>query len=648
MIVFKSSVAEFLDAVERSALTGMIETRYRTALHRAPAPGERQAWQNSMNFVCHRLRRSKIPQDCGVLIEYVIPTTLKRMDLVLSGFNREKNKQVLIIELKQWMEARLSRNPDLVWTRMGGGDVETPHPCYQAYSYLRFLQDLHEGFGRNEIRGRSCAYLHNYEPAARDEPLLDKRYRSLQTDAPLFLGTDHEKLEGFLADHFHAGDGGAILDQLETGPFRPSKRLMDEVANLYEGNPSFLMLDEQKVAYENIVAAVLEKGTKKRTIIVQGGPGTGKSVISMNAFGHLLRSGLNVRFVAPNAAFRQVTKTSLVRKGKRGVKATIDNLFLGSASFLRCNENTFDALIVDEAHRLKGKGAYQYFGESQVEDILKASRLNVFFVDDNQRIRKDDIGTVDTIRKAAAKFQSKVTEFNLVSQFRCSGADGFLQWLDDVLGIQPTANFDGWDPDAFTFEICPTPGDVLARVQAKNREGKRARMLAGYAWKWSSEGNGNGEVEDVRIPEHGFAMPWNGRTISTSWAIHPDGEGQIGCVHTSQGLEFDYVGVLVGRDLQYDPDRGDLRASWSDYKDSTGKKGLKEDPATLTRFVGNIYKILMSRGMKGCFVYIQDEALAGYFQDRLGRTPMAPGAMGHEDSLLATNVGSSQNRPGTI
>lgn len=624
MIVFKSIVKEFLESVASGSLTEQVETKYRQALHRSPAQTERQAWQNSMNFVYHRLNASKIPHDCGVLIEYVIPTTLKRMDFVLSGYNGAREKQVLIVELKQWSEAKLSNTPDLVRTRLGGSEVETPHPCYQAYSYLRFLQDLHEGFAKKEIYGRSCAYLHNYKPATVNEPLLDKRYQGLQKEAPLFLHCDNEKLEQYLASHLHSGDGASILDMVEAGPFRPSKRLIDEVANLYEGNSAFVMLDEQKVAYENILSAVLKKGSKKRTIIVKGGPGTGKSVISMNAFGHLIRSELNVRFVAPNAAFRNVTKNALVKKSKRGTKATLDNLFSGSASFYQCNENTFDALIVDEAHRLKGKGAYQYFGESQVEDVLKASRVNVFFVDDDQRIRKDDIGTVASIRAAAEKFKSEVLEFELTSQFRCSGADGYLQWLSDALGIKETGNFDGWDPSAFQFKICSTPGEVLDQIRAKNQEGLRARMLAGYAWNWSTEGNANGQINDVDIPEHSFSMPWNGRDISQTWAVHPEGVGQVGCVHTSQGLEFDYVGVLVGKDLQFDPEQGRLWASWSDYKDTTGKKGLKNDPATLTQYVSNIYKILLSRGMKGCFVFFQDPNLEAYFRQRLSKTPNSP------------------------
>ncbi|BDU70251.1 ATPase AAA [Geothrix oryzae] len=621
MIVFKSVVGEFLEAVASSSLTEQIETRYRDILHRGPSPSERQAWQNSMHFVFHRLQASKVPHSCGVLIEYVIPTTLKRMDFVLSGYNSAQEKQVLIVELKQWSEAKLSDTPDLVWTKLGGKEIETPHPCYQAYSYLRFLQDLHEGFAKKEIHGRSCAYLHNYVPAAIGEPLFDDRYQTLQEETPLFLKKDNDKLEQFLASHLHEGDGASILDQVEAGPFRPSKRLIDEVGNLYEGNSSFVMLDEQKVAYENILSTVLKKGAKKRTIIVKGGPGTGKSVISMNAFGHLIRSELNVRFVAPNAAFRNVTKNALVRSGKRGTRATLDNLFSGAASFYQCNENTFDALIVDEAHRLKGKGTYQYFGESQVEDVLKASRVNVFFVDDDQRIRKDDIGTVESIRAAAEKFKSEVFEFELTSQFRCSGADGYLQWLNDALGIKDTGNFDGWDPSAFQFQICSTPGEVLDQVRAKSQGGFRARMLAGYAWNWSTEGNANGQIEDVTIPEHSFSMPWNGRAISETWAVHPEGEGQVGCVHTSQGLEFDYVGVLVGKDLQFDPDRGGLWGSWSDYKDTSGKKGLKNDPATLTRFISNIYKVLLSRGMKGCFVFFQDPKLEAYFRQRLSKTP---------------------------
>ena len=260
-----------------------------------------------------------------------------------------------------------------------------------------------------------------------------------------------------------------------------------------------------------------------------------------------------------------------------------------------------------------------YKGISQVEDVIKASLVNVFFIDDNQRIRPDDEGTVDTIKTTAARLGSKVVEVELQAQFRCAGAEGFLNWVDHNLQIQETANFDGWDGDAFEFAIVDDPHKLTNLITEKNAAGYKARLLAGFAWPWTSEsdGNPNAEISDVKIQEHEFAMPWNSRRDQYSWAIDNTKVNQIGCVHTSQGLEFDYVGVIIGNDLRYDPLTSEVYASYSDYYDSTGKKGLKENPSELTKLVKNIYKVLLSRGMKGCFVYCRDKNLQDYLRGRL-------------------------------
>ena len=156
-----------------------------------------------------------------------------------------------------------------------------------------------------------------------------------------------------------------------------------------------------------------------------------------------------------------------------------------------------------------------------------------------------------------------------------------------------------------------------AAIQKHASQGIAARMLAGYAWKWTSEkdGNADGAVDDVTIPGFNFRMPWNSRRSRTTWAIDPAGAEQIGCIHTSQGLEFDYVGVIIGLDLRFEKDNGGFRASWPDYKDSAGKKGLKQDPESLSLLIRNIYKTLMSRAMKGCYVFACDPGLATYLRE---------------------------------
>lgn len=616
MIIYSSSAEGFRNDVDDNKIVEKIETAYLGCVGRRPGDAERNSWRESLVRMESVIRRAELPGDCGVLIEYIVPPTSKRVDFLITGKNDEGYDNFVVVELKQWQKAESTDKDGVVNTFTGGANRDVAHPSYQAYSYQYMICDMNEEVAQGDLLPGSCAYLHNYY-AHNPEPLLEPQYQEYLKLSPVFFADDVVKLRDFLKRHVGKGKGMETLYRIENGKIRPSKMLVEHVSSLLEGNQEFILLDEQKVAFSWILRYA-GKQTEKHTIIVKGGPGTGKSVLSVNALAALLKKELNVRFVAPNAAFRSVILEML--KGKKGNSSRAKVLFSGSGSYLNSRNNEFDVLIVDEAHRLKNGTAFMYKGDNQVEDIIRASRTNVFFVDDSQMIRTEDIGSAREIRRVAEKYGSAVHEIELKSQFRCSGADGFLNWLDSVLQIREiTGNFTGWDQDAFEFRLMDSPQEVYEAVQARCAEGFKARMLAGFAWKWTAdkEGNAHGEIEDVSLPEYGFSMPWNGRDMSTTWAVHPNGINQIGCIHTSQGLEFDYAGVIIGNDLRYDPKRYAVFGDYEEYMDTGGKKGLAKDPEKLTRFVSNIYKVLMSRGMKGCYVFCRDENLRKYLNERL-------------------------------
>jgi DUF2075 family protein len=357
---------------------------------------------------------------------------------------------------------------------------------------------------------------------------------------------------------------------------------------------------------------------EKSVVIIQGGPGTGKSVVSVNLISALLKDNLNAIFVAPNSSFRN---TLVKRLTQEHSAQRIRNIFKGSASFYDAVDDEFDALVIDEAHRLKNKGAFMYKGANQVEDVIKAARTSIFFIDDDQAIRPEDIGTIKELRRIAEEQGAKIYEMELTAQFRCAGAEGYINWLDDVLQLKETANYNGWDKKSFDFRIFTNPNDMRDEINKKSQNFS-ARILAGYSWMWTSASSGNqdGEVEDVTIPEFDFQMPWNSRKVGTTWAIDERGINQVGCIHTSQGLEFDYVGVIVGDDLNFNPNMDRFSTVYTNYKDITGKQGMKDKPEELNRLVRNIYKVLMTRGMRGCYVYFQDKELEKYFINRLALT----------------------------
>lgn len=619
MILYSNTLAKFKADHTQFQLSEAVSASYEKAFHRKASPSEIKSWQNSLGNMYQVVHNAEAADDCGILIEYNLPNTSRRIDFIITGEDRQKHKNLVIVELKQWNSAEATPMDGVVKTALGGGVRNTSHPSYQAYGYKRFLSDFNEEVYSGNIDAKACAFLHNYQ-AQDPEPLISDHYRRYLQEAPLYFRKDHAKLEAFISTHVGHGKGMDILYAIENGKIRPSVKLIDAVGSLFKKNLFFTLLDEQKVLYETLLTKPLKE--TKQVVIIQGGPGTGKSVLSFNLLYGLLKKKRHAVLAAPNAAFREVMKRRLQRSGLKKKSRNPDDQFIlntiitGSAGFFKTSSNTYDTVIVDEAHRLKNGTAYQYQGENQIEDIIRSARTSLFFIDDYQAIRPEDIGSCTNIKSVAAHCQAEVEEFTLDVQFRCAGMDGYINWVDHTLQIRDTANFSSWDQAAYEVEICDSPQAVYSKILQEVSHGNSARMLAGYAWKWTSkkQGNAQGQIADVSIPEHDFALPWNSRSASSTWAIDPSGQGQVGCIHTSQGLEFDYVGILIGRDLQYDPEKRILHASWAEYKDNTGKRGLKNDPEALTRLVKNIYKTLMTRAQRGCFIYCCDPNLQEYLK----------------------------------
>ena len=616
MIVYEATAKRFIEDVDSNQILSEIEKAFREKLGRGIPPGEVSAYVNSLPHMERVVRRAGVADDCGILIEYKIPLTNFRIDFVISGTDEEGNKNFVIVELKQWQQARIAEGDGLVESFTGGAHRVVTHPSYQSSRYKDFMGDFNEAIYSGSVKAYSCAYLHNY-PTSEPEPLLDDKYRSVVANSPIYFRDDQTKLQDFISKYVKHGKGMEVLYEISNGTIRPSKRLIDHVASMFEGNQNFILLDEQKVAFET--ARTVANKKEKSIVIIKGGPGTGKSVISVNLVGALLRDNLNAIFVAPNSSFRDVLvkKLTLEHPTQR-----IRNIFKGSSSFYNAEENEFDVLIVDEAHRLKKKGAFMYAGMNQVADVIKAARTSIFFIDDDQAVRPDDIGTVRELKRLAEQHDAKIYEMELTAQFRCAGAEGYLNWLNDTLQLKETANYDGWDKKSFDFKIFDDPNKLREAINEKSKKGNVARILAGYAWEWTAanQGNADGEMEDIVIPEFDFRMPWNSRKVGTTWAIDEKGIEQAGCIHTSQGLEFDYVGVIIGDDLNFDAERKLFSTDHKKYKDKTGKKGMKEKPEELNRLVRNIYKVLMTRGMKGCYVYFSDKGLEHYFKERVRLT----------------------------
>lgn len=615
MIVYSANKTQFLNDVLTNDIEGIVLKNVKQKLNRGVGIAEIKSWAASLVYMDRIMQDQEIPEDCGIAIEYQIPQTGKRIDFIISGQDKNNKDSILLVELKQWSEAKLTNKDSILETYVGGRIGEHTHPSYQAWSYATLLQGFNEVVYTENIQLHPCAYLHNY---IEDDVIKNPFYKEYLDKAPVFLKSDALKLREFIKSHVKYGDRTNILYRIENGKIRPSKMLADSIGKMIKGNQEFIMIDDQKVVYENALSLAKKSSAEnKQVLIVQGGPGTGKSVVAINLLVELTKIGLLSHYVSKNAAPRAVYESRLTGSIKPTI---IRNLFKGSGAFIGTTENEFDALIIDEAHRLnKHSGLFGNLGENQIKEIISSSKFCIFFIDEDQRVTLKDIGQKSEIELWAHKLGASVTEMELNSQFRCNGSDGYLAWLDDVLQIKETANTDFKDFD-YEFKVVDNPAELRDIIFEKNEINNRARLVAGYCWKWPSKKDST--KYDIEFPEFDFKMKWNLTEDGSTWIISPKSVNEIGCIHTCQGLEVDYVGVIVGEDFVVRNGKvitdASKRAS-SDKSVHGYKKQLLENPTETLKMIDlvikNTYRTLMTRGMKGCYVYFVDEETRNYFKN---------------------------------
>ena len=623
MLVYEGIKSGFIDDVDLGIIADKIRNKYIEVVKRRPSAPEFNSWKNSMQYMRGVLSDNEIPNNTGIAIEYNIPPTGCRIDFMMSGYNKDKSN-VVIIELKQWDKAIEVAQMDGIYkvnTYVGGGMRDVNHPSYQAMTYANLIKDYNESVQVNDINVVPCAYLHNYY-FEEDDTLLSNNYKEYTDKAPLFGHNDVIKLRDFIKKYIEDGDDGNILYEIDHGRIRPSKMLQDSLSKMLKGNKEFYMIDNQKIVYEYAIKNAIDTISKndKNVMIVRGGPGTGKSVLAINLLVELNNRNMTCFYVTKNSAPRSVYATKL--RGEY-TQSYINHLFQGSGSFIDEERNKLDCLVVDEAHRLNEKsGLFQNKGENQVKEIINAAKFSIFFIDENQKVTLKDIGSEDVIRKFANELGAGIYTFDLDSQFRCNGSDGYLAWLDRVLEIRNTANFDidGFDYD---FKVFDDPNEMRRAIEEKNSINNKSRIVAGYCWEWPT-GNTRKDTNyhEIKIPEKNFEISWN-LDSGEDFAIGATSVNEAGCIHTVQGLEFDYVGVIIGDDLRYE--NGQIVTDYTKRaKSDNSLKGInkivKENGEEKAKqmadsIIKNTYRTLMTRGMKGCYVYCVDKGMQEYLKN---------------------------------
>jgi len=622
MHLYSGMSTQFMADTANSRIVDQLIKNFQSEYRHKPGDPEIQSWQNSLSRFARVLEHADL-RDQGIIVEYRLPLTSKRLDVLIAGNSAIGDPSSVVVELKQWDQVRESETDECVESFVGGAMRTVLHPSAQAMGYQRYLLDTHTAFSGGEIGVRACGYLHNMQREAAG-PLFDEKFRDLVDQFPTYVADGIEDLAGYLVNHVGAGGGDSILHKILAGKYRPNAGFLNHVASAINAEPSFTLLDEQRVACNDIIAQVRARNLApgKTVMLVRGGPGTGKSLIAVNVMAEMARQDIVVIHATGSRAFTQTMQKTVGPRAK--------NLFKYFNSFMTVDQDSIDLIVADESHRIRSSSNNQYTKAAQrseipqVEELIQAAKVTAFFIDDKQVVRPGEVGSSELIRDAANKLGARLIEHELEAQFRCNGSDAYIQWVDNTLKIEDTPQILWNDADAFNLNVVDSAEELEAEIRSRVTHGDSARLVAGFCWPWSKANSDGTLVHDVKVG--GWSMPWNAKPEATRlakgipkshfWATDPGGVDQVGCVYTAQGFEFDHVGLIWGKDLVYRH-----RIGWvgqpGESHDSVVKRSAKQSIDEYTRLVSHTYRVLLTRGMKSCSIYFEDKETEDFVLSRI-------------------------------
>lgn len=632
-LLYSSDSLTFIKNVRENTLTSIMADAFKGSFVREVGSSMKNSWRNSLPKIKDIIEIVGL-KDINIALEYEVPYNQNTIDCLLFGKNSADEDNIVLIELKQWTSVQsLEDEGNFVETFTGGNTRIVAHPSQQTKGYEGHLKSFITEFEtKDPLILFSCSYCHNYKKTD-GEGLFAPEYHQIVKDYPVYTESDTVFLAEKIKTLLSKGEGFEVFNRFMRSPVKPSKKLLENVSKIINNEAVFSLLNEQLVAKNLILSKIkkTQKNDSKAVIIVHGGPGTGKSVIALNLLAECAKKKLKTFYACKSKPFVSGL-TNLVGHDAAYLISNL-NRFIPS----RVKENEGDLVLIDEAHRI-GKTSNNQFTKAenrsempQIDQIIRFAKTAVFFIDDLQNIRSVEIGSAELIRETAKKFGCTIDEVILETQFRCMGSNNYLTWLESVLGYNDS-KITLKDSKIFDFKIFDTPQMLYDALLEKEVEGKLlspgrgnfSRIVAGFCWPWSQKLDSDGQlVKDVVIGD--FAMPWETHGKVTppkgyakwfEWAYKPVGIKQVGCIYTAQGFEFDYIGVIIGNDLKYNPSTGGLEGDIT----ATADPMLRRNKDNFDKYVKNIYRVLMSRGMKGCYIYCTDPGTKEYFRKRLNES----------------------------
>jgi hypothetical protein len=591
---------------------------------RRTSAAEVRSWQRSIPILAQDLIDAGLP-DVEVILEYQLPLTSKRADVVLAGRHpRTGDASYVVVELKQWTSAHLWEDDESLVSVEGMPGGPKLHPARQVRGYCEYVTDFVESLSGHDDAVSGVAYLHNV--TNRDQ-VSDLFLAPLDHWGQLFTSAERSRLQDYLRSRLDPGvPGASAADELLGSAIAPSRQLLAVAAQEVREREQFVLQDEQQLAVDIVKHEVdrSRRADRKSVIVVSGGPGSGKSVIALSLLGDLAREGRSVLHATGSRSFTQTLRKVAGRRAPR-----VQKMFTYFNQFMDAERNGLDVLILDEAHRIRETSVNRYTraefrtDRPQLDELIAAARVPVFLLDDHQVVRPGEQGSVRDITTYARSLGLDVHEISLGEQYRCGGSLAYVGWVERLLGLVQGGPGPWEGDERFVLDVAESPAELEHCIRGRAAEGFSARLAAGYCWPWSDPRKDGTLVPDVRIG--GWSRPWNlkgdrsvgGAPPAPLWSSDPNGINQVGCVYTAQGFEYDWNGVIIGPDLVWRDGR--FVSVRSANRDPDFRNQNTVSDAAFDALVRNVYKVLLTRGMIGTVIYSTDAETRGALRTMVGR-----------------------------
>ncbi|GGR85635.1 ATPase AAA [Streptomyces rubiginosohelvolus] len=657
MLLLRLSAQDLLTLDSRDRMVPHLAARWRYFRGADASESERSAWAESLvslaiDLVAAGRGNVEMIVECAATLdEAVCPGDPRLIDVVLVGRHPERHvPSVQLVELKRWSTVSRVELATADLLHVPGIEEKKKHPALQLGANYEAFTSPQGPFQGTDFECGGFAYLHN---------ATDESVRTLiDVDAPtgayarVYTSDRREQLLSDLRMNFAEVGAASTAERMLQSMGLRNTPLLDAMIWSRGADTVFTLRGRQKEVADQVLETAsrvlpdprhpaLVPDERRVVFLVTGGAGTGKSAIGLQIKAELEAQGRTVKYASGSRAFNGALQEH-VGYGDRQFRET----FTYFSSFVTPPDPLLDVLICDEAHRLRDRSTSRFWKPEeqgtgpQVDELLAASRLTVFFLDEGQSVRPNEVGTVDLIKDAAERHNALVIPYKLREQFRCGGSDAYVRWAKALLGV--TDEEPGkWRPDGLMhIEVADTPEELEQIIRTEVRAGASGRMVAGYCWPWTKPLGKERRLEaDVRIGE--WHRPWNADSESFCeneappsriWSVHENGLGQIGCVYTAQGLEWDWCGVLMGDDMVRRGDRWVFRRGKELKTADPGIKRVAEpgsfdpkvkagsvDDDEFARLVRHAYHVLMTRASRATVLYSTDQETRDYLKSLVGK-----------------------------